>query len=89
MQFHKDRVERFIAITRCVKSKKLSLPTMNRQIFFHFKGFYKGQKISQIAVLPKDGAHFVLGEDYLLFLQQDYIESEIIYCRLIKFKNLD
>ena len=53
--------------------------------FFHFKGYFKGEKIAQIAV---NGGSFERGEDYALALTSVLVVDGILIGELKKSKKL-
>ena len=57
----------------------------NQLNFFHFKGYFRGEKVQQIAV--KGGA-FEKGEDYALALTSVTVVDGILMGNLVKNKKL-
>ncbi|MBF0297715.1 MAG: hypothetical protein HQK51_03290 [Oligoflexia bacterium] len=59
---------------------------------FHFKGYYKGEKINEIILFnsSKYSNNFIIGEDYLLNVDVFRIDEERILLGIIlEFKNIN
>lgn len=50
---------------------------------FHFKGYYHGAKISTVQV---GGGDFIVGEQYILALQEISVRERVLNASLIKSK---
>ena len=65
-------------ISTCIKK--------NQQFsIFHFKGFYRGQRITEVKVLS---SHFELNKEYLIKLIDPYVREQILFGSVEKFKIL-
>ena len=63
--------------------------SISQVIIFHFKGFYRGKKISVIQVIELNiDFNFKVKEDYLLWVQELSIEGEILKVRLFSAKHV-
>lgn len=79
---------RLIALSRCMGR---SSHKKNKEItyIFHFKGVYLGQKVSGIHLNAKSMS-IVLDKDsdYLLFMDVVCLKEDIIFGKLIKYKEI-
>lgn len=58
----------------------------NNQHQFHFKGFYRGEKIKKIIV--EGNAKFIEGEEYLLWVRELAILENELHVELLAWKEL-
>ena len=80
--------ELILVISRCV-SKRKSVKGEKCFYYFHFKGFYGGERIKSIRLYP--GEHDDLlskGDDYLLWVKKKRISLETLEVDLIKYKKI-
>jgi hypothetical protein len=70
-----------IVVSFCFKSSQLS-------DFFHYKGYFLGQKINEIEV-RKTTNQFYISQEYLLKLEVIMIKNGTLVCHLIQFKKLE
>ena len=71
-------MKRIYIVSRCVKIKQ----TFNE---FHFIGFFNGVRIKKIRVLNQQ---FEINEDYVLAIEDYYIEDNTLYGKCVKLKKL-
>jgi hypothetical protein len=50
---------------------------------FHFKGYYHGKKVNTVQV---GGGDFIIGEQYILALQEISVKERVLNASLIKSK---
>lgn len=55
--------------------------------YFHFKGVYKGLKISSIKLESETALNVKM--DYLLFIEVTEVKSEVLYGRVLRSKMID
>lgn len=65
----------------------LKTPPHSQWSLFHFKGFYKGSKIEEIAVWSED-FRFNKNHDYLLLLDVVSLKGARLIAHLIEAKNI-
>lgn len=67
-------------VTRCLKNQK-------HYYLCHFRGFYRGEKISSIKVL-KEEHRLDEGEEYLMLAIESELVDETLIVRAVKCKNV-
>jgi hypothetical protein len=67
-------------VTRCLKNQK-------HYYLCHFRGFYRGYKISRIKVL-KEELKLEEGEEYLMLAVENKLIEKTLIVRVIKCKNV-
>jgi hypothetical protein len=80
--------ELILIISRCVSKRKS--PRSEKSFYcFHFKGFYRGEKVKVIH-LYSEGLEENLskGDDYLLWVKRKNIKDEVLEVDLIKHKKI-
>lgn len=70
-----------LILSRCLKVQQDSC-------IFHFKGFYRGDKIDFVRLVTSSGHLFQKGEDYLLWVSFLNIDSQVLSVKLIKHKKI-
>jgi hypothetical protein len=87
--------ELILVISKCISNKKSYEKDMG-YYQFHFKGFYRGEKIKIIHLFPSKlqkehnkTEQLSKGDDYLLWVQQRRVYGEILEVDLIKFKKIN
>lgn len=84
--------ELILVISRCISKRKS--PKSNKYFYrFHFKGFYKGEKIKVIHLYaPTEwecaDQQLIKGDDYFLWVKRVKVEDEILEVDLIKYKKI-
>jgi hypothetical protein len=80
-----------LIISRCLAVRK-SPKTKNYYYCFHFKGYYLGEKIRQIHLLParQDSVEQQLtkGDDYMLWVKRNKVEDGVLEAELIAAKKI-
>lgn len=56
---------------------------------FHFKGFYKGEKIASLLIKMKGNEKLDVGQDYLLWGRKVDLISEVLEIEIIKYKKIN
>jgi hypothetical protein len=67
-------------VTRCLEIHK-------HYYRCHFRGFYKGNKVSSIKILKED-YEFEEGEEYLILAIEQELKVETLFVRALKSKNI-
>lgn len=82
--------ELILVISRCISKRKN--PKNSKNFYrFHFKGFYRGQKIKVIHLHPPvefADQQLIKGDDYFLWVKRRRVENEILEAELIKYKKI-
>jgi hypothetical protein len=55
---------------------------------FHFKGYYLGYKVQEVVIKSLNDSEFEIGEEYLLWVKRQSIESGILKVEPIKYKKI-
>lgn len=71
-------MEKLYIISTCLKQK-------NDCSEFHFKGFYKGEKIKKVIVSK---GKFKLNENYLVKIKRPIVKQQVLYAECVKLKKL-
>lgn len=87
--------ELILIISRCLGHRK-NIKGSKHYWRFHFKGFYKGQKVKCVHLYSLDGLNngvdkmqsLSKGDDYLLWVQKKRLNCEILEVELIKYKKI-
>jgi len=83
--------ELILIISRCVSIEKRG--GEGQSLYrFHFKGYYRGQKIKMIHLIyfkaEQLSQQFIKGDDYLLWVKRKQIDQEILVVELLKHKKI-
>jgi hypothetical protein len=80
-----------LIISRCLAVRK-SPKTKNYYYRFHFKGYYHGEKIREIHLMPNvseaSKQQLTKGEDYLLWVKRQKVEEGVLEAELIAAKKI-
>lgn len=80
--------ELILVISRCI-SKRKSVKGDKCYYCFHFKGFYKGERVKKIHLyLDNQFDMLSKGDDYLLWVMEKRINLETLEVDLIKYKKI-
>ena len=72
-------MEKVYLISTCICVKK-------KYSIFHFKGYFKGEKISEVRVNEID---FSVGGEYLMKIYAKGVEKNILFGDIVKVKRLN
>jgi hypothetical protein len=84
--------ELLLIVSRCISTKKME-KNSNSFHYFHFKGFYKGEKIRMLYIFQNNSRgeeyRFEKKSDYLIWGKRMHVEDKILKIEMIKCKMLN